>query len=221
MSLTLVLVRHVGHSGPCRTAAEATGRFARLQYALVLIFLLLWLLLAGTPTQAATPWQKVAGPLPGEALQIASGPDGQVLLGVPGVGLFHRRGAADPWGAVGGSDALRFVSAVAIDVAGRWYAGTSVRGLHRSSDGVNWEKLAFPFLDLASVRVDAQGTIVASTSVSMHRSTDGGASWSLLRGYTMLPPGPHTTDQPDFLALREWVIAPDGALFLATGGGVE
>lgn len=86
---------------------------------------------------------------------------------------------AQQWRRVGGIDSTRGVYSTAVH-AGTFFAATDSL-IYRSADGLAWQETARPVTGLPYyvLHANASGLFAGTDDLGVHRSTDGGATWTL------------------------------------------
>lgn len=128
-----------------------------------------------------------------------------------GVFLFPETGG--DWTGVSGGLPATDVRALAVDEAGRIYAGTAGQGIYVSTDGgAEWSLGGPRFGDVYSLAVGVPGRVYAGMSGGrVYRTCDGGQSWDSVSGATTLTPA--NGGQSTELALTRLPAAPVRAVF--------
>lgn len=130
-------------------------------------------------------------------------PDGALLAGTFGDGLYRRAATAAPWAST--SLKLAYVTTLARNAEGTLFAGTTT-GVYRSQDdGATWQVLTALGTGL-QVQAMAVGTpyLFVGTATGIYRSADGGETWAF------------TATGMDNTNVTSLVVNPQGTVFAGT-----
>ena len=140
------------------------------------------------------------------------------------------------------------VLSLVMDRSGRLFAGTETKGVFLSTDqGESWQQSGLTSNRITALAVDSTGAVLAATSNSIYRSTDGGYDWKsiLLPGMSVVPHCLSVTPEGTIIAGTQtavlwstntgtnWAtwnrtstringiaVSPAGTWIAATGGGM-
>jgi 7,8-dihydropterin-6-yl-methyl-4-(beta-D-ribofuranosyl)aminobenzene 5'-phosphate synthase len=126
-----------------------------------------------------------AGDGPGTVLSLATAPDGSLLAGIAGHGVWRSQGQGEPWQQDKGEPAQAHVALLSVMDGDRWYA-LGEGSLYLSSDqGQSWQRIgpaSFEALSFAAEPGPAGRLYLGSKGNGLAVSTDGGQSWVLTGG---------------------------------------
>jgi photosystem II stability/assembly factor-like uncharacterized protein len=143
-----------------------------------------------------------------DLFSVATSPDGSLLAGTLGKGIFRTTNGGDRWERVSTAGTPDYFYTI-LHQDSVLLGGTD-RGLYASKDnGVSWSQLTGALtpdgvvLPVYAVVTDGGGSVVIGTAAGIFRSEDRGLSWT--------PSGLGSS------SINALAVAPDGVLYAATG----